>query len=163
MDAVSTVHRHALFFSIFGVMLSASTSVRALELMPPGRYDVTIETGMPHLEESLRYSTTRETRCLAHQELSSAFPVLAHPSLQGCRLGDERREGEVVSYALLCKQNSATRGHAAWHLTDNRIAGTLHVKLGGKNMTLYQRVTAVFAGKCRLKTQAPQDRDGSPR
>lgn len=47
----------------------------ASESMPPRVYEVTTETGMPHLEENLRYATTREKRCLSHQELSSAFPI----------------------------------------------------------------------------------------
>jgi len=29
------------------------------------------------------------------------------------------------------------------------VGGTLNVKLGGKNMTFYQRITAVYQGSCK--------------
>jgi hypothetical protein len=122
--------------------------VRAAELMPPGLYNVTTETGMPHLEENLRYSTTHETRCLAHQELSAAFPILKHASFKSCRLDEERRSGDLISYLLICEGGQGTTGQAVWQLAEHRIMGTLQVKLGGKNMTFYQRVTATPVGPC---------------
>jgi len=39
-------------------------------------------------------------------------------------------------------------GSAAWELGEHRITGTLHVKLGGKNMTFHQRLTAIARGEC---------------
>jgi hypothetical protein len=103
---------------------------------------------MPHLEENLRYSTTHETRCLAHQELAAAFPVLKQESLKGCRLDAEKRRDDVISYLLICEEGQGTTGEAVWQLAKHRITGTLHVKLGGKNMTFYQRVTAIPVGPC---------------
>lgn len=111
-------------------------------------YHLTIETGMPHLEENLRYSTTQETRCLGRDELATAFPVLQHVSLKGCSLGQQRVEGEQISYVLTCDGGHGTTGNATWNLSDKRITGVLNVKLGGKNMTFYQRVTAVAVGQC---------------
>jgi hypothetical protein len=98
-------------------------------------YDVVIETGMPNLEENLRYTTTREERCLSEADFASAFPILKHPSLAGCEL-------EEVTYVLECEGNHGTTGKATWRTTGGVIHGTLNVKLGGKNMTLYQRLTA---------------------
>jgi hypothetical protein len=116
--------------------------------MPPGRYDIKTETGMPHLEENLRYSITHETRCLAHQDLSAAFPALQYTSLDSCRLDGEKRTGNVISYLLICVNGHGTTGEAVWQLEKERITGTLQVKLGGKNMTFYQRVTAIPTGPC---------------
>ena len=48
----------------------------ASETMPAGLYEVITETGMPHLEENLRYAVTRENRCLTGEDLASAFPIL---------------------------------------------------------------------------------------
>ena len=123
-------------------------SAWASELIPPGLYDVTTQTSMPHLEENLRYATTRETRCLAHQELSTAFPVLAHPSLEGCRLTAGNRSQDEISYLLVCAGRHGTTGDALWRVSGNLLVGTLRVKLGGKNMTFSQRVTAQFLGQC---------------
>jgi len=85
----------------------------AAESMPPGSYQVVTETVMPHLEENLRYATTRETQCLAHRELASAFPILKHPSLADCRLTEESRHEETVSYFLACEAGHGTTGGPA--------------------------------------------------
>jgi hypothetical protein len=114
-------------------------------------YHLTVETGMPHLEEALRYAVTQETRCLAPKDLATAFPVLEHVSLQGCHLGEESRQGDQVSYTLLCNGGHGTTGNATWELSSKHMTGTLHVKLGGKNMTFYQRVTAVAVGQCPVQ------------
>ena len=116
--------------------------------MPPGAYEVITETAMPNLEENLRYATTRQKRCLDHQELAAAFPILAHQSLAGCRLDEEARHEQAISYVLICDGGHGTTGSAQWHLDAGYISGTLNVKLGGKNMTFYQRVTAKPLGKC---------------
>jgi hypothetical protein len=47
-----------------------------------------------------------------------------------------------VTYVLECEGNHGTTGKATWRTTGGVIHGTLNVKLGGKNMTLYQRLTA---------------------
>jgi hypothetical protein len=120
--------------------------------MPPGLYEVTTETTMPNLEENLRYTTTHERRCLSHEDLSVAFPVLGHPALKGCSLGRESRDGDVVSYTLICEGGHGTTGDARWELGERRIVGTLRVKLGGKNMTFHQRVTAVLIRECAAET-----------
>lgn len=122
--------------------------VRAADVPPRRLYELTTETGMPHLEENLRYATTHETRCLARHELWLAFPVLNHPALQRCKLGDERRRENGLTFALLCAGDSGTTGAASWQLGADRIVGTLDIKLGGKNMTLYQRITALPYGQC---------------
>jgi hypothetical protein len=128
------------------------TSVLAVAAFSPGMYEVTTETGMPHLEENLRYSTTHERHCITEPEaLATAFPVLNHVSLKGCRLGDETRQGDTVSYVLACEGGHGTTGSASWQLGEREMVGTLHVKLGGKNMTFYQRVTAVAVGQCDAK------------
>src|SRR2546429_3745759 len=50
------------------------------ESVEPGTYEIIARTAMPHLEENLRYATTRERRCLRGHELSSVFPILHHRS-----------------------------------------------------------------------------------
>jgi hypothetical protein len=126
----------------------------ASETMPTKLYEVTTETGMPHLEESLRYTTRREKVCLTHQALSTAFPILDHPALRGCKLRDEAQQADIVSYTLVCEGGHGTTGQAIWHLDEHRLSGTLNIKLGGKNMTFYQRITAVPVGSCAAAASA---------
>jgi hypothetical protein len=103
-------------------------------------YQLTIETSMPHLEENLRYAVTREERCLSQDELLRAFPILEHPSLEGCRLNEN---------VLVCEgKTQQTTGYAQWRFEEKRISGTLSIQLGGKNMTFSQRITAIPLGAC---------------
>ncbi len=103
---------------------------------------------MPHLEENLRYATTREKRCLNHQELSSAFPILSHVSLKGCELDNEYRREDAVYYLLVCEGGHGTTGTARWYFGADQMRGTLEVKIGCKNMTFQQRITAKPLGAC---------------
>jgi len=151
--------KHTDTAGAFSLLLSSLCAVLTLSVllcaraqasasMPPGIYEVTTEIGMPHLEENLRYAITREKRCLIHQELSSAFPILSHESLKGCQLENEKRYEDTVSYRLICQGGHGTTGAAHWYLGADQIRGTLNVRLGGKNMTFYQRIVAKPLGQC---------------
>ena len=134
-------------------LISAFTavSIPAAETMPARLYEVVTETSMPHLEENLRYAVTRENRCLAGEDLASAFPVLKSASLADCKLRHEGRHGDAVSYLLVCDGGHGTTGNASWRVGERLMVGTLTVKLGGKNMTFFQRMTAKQLGECPSK------------
>lgn len=129
-----------------------AASIPAAETMPARLYEVITETSMPHLEENLRYAITRENRCLGGEDLASAFPVLKSASLADCRLQHESRHGDAVSYLLVCEGGHGTTGSASWRVGEQLMVGTLNVKLGGKNMTFFQRLTAKPVGKCSAKS-----------
>lgn len=136
----------ALALAIGSVVMSSQT-------LAPRLYNVTTETSMPHLEENLRYAVTQETRCMAREHLATAFPILEHPSLQGCKLEQDSEELDTLSYRLVCEGGHGTTGNATWELGRHHLTGTLHVKLGGKNMTFYQRLTATPVGQCGESSQ----------
>ena len=115
----------------------------------PLAYDVTATIAMPHLEENLRYATTRERRCLDPHDASSVFPILQHPSLYGCRLFNRRpHDGTTRHFSLVCAQAETASGAAQLEDSPGRLTGVLEVKMGGKNMTFAQRVEAVPRGAC---------------
>lgn len=138
--------RRPLYVLISSVLLV--WSARAAETPPPQLYEVVTETTMPHLEENLRYATTREQRCLGENELWTSFTILQYAALKDCRLEQVTRQEDAVSYALVCEAGHGTTGRATWQLRRAQSIGTLNVKLGGKNMTFYQRVTATALGAC---------------
>jgi hypothetical protein len=138
--------RTALCVLILSVLIRSSAG--AAETISPQLYEIITETAMPHLEENLRYATTREQRCLERNGLWSAFPILHYAALKDCRLDQESRQQDSVSYALICKDGHGTTGQATWQLGPTQSTGTLSVKLGGKNMTFSQRVTARPLGAC---------------
>ena len=71
-----------------------------------------------------------------------------HPTLAGCTLGGETRTDDTVRFGLSCDDRHGTTGTAVWHIDKQRIRGRLDVKLGGKNMTFSQTVTARVVGNC---------------
>ncbi len=143
-----SVPARLIFRTLILVSAFAAVSKPASETTPARLYEVITETGMPHLEENLRYATTRENRCLTDEELASAFPILKSASLADCKLRHESRHGDAVSYLLVCDGGHGTTGNASWRVGEQSIVGTLNVKLGGKNMTFFQRVTAKPLGQC---------------
>src|SRR5437016_367403 len=81
--------------------LMSVVELRASEWLPGRLYDVTIETGMPHLEENLRYTTTHRRSCISLEDLATQFPILDHPSLAGCTLGGAQRNEHSVTFGLI--------------------------------------------------------------
>jgi hypothetical protein len=134
--------------NIVVAVLMASSLGWASDTLPARRYAITSEIGMPHLEENLRYATTHEERCLTVSSLPSAFSLLRHAALAGCALQEDGRDGDTVAYRLVCAGGTETTGRATWVLGAHQLTGTLIVRLGGKNMTVYQRMTAKPRGQC---------------
>ncbi len=121
----------------------------AAEAAPSGLYEMRTETGMPNLEDNLLYAVVTERRCLNPRELSGAFWMMSDVSLQDCTLVKTEQTDDASTYALKCEGGHGTSGHARWQLGPDAIVGPLDVRLGGKNMTFFQRITARPVGRCR--------------
>jgi hypothetical protein len=139
--------RRRAAFAILGSLLGAVAGA-AGQAVAPGSYEITAQTVMPHLEENLRYATTRERRCLGRDSLASIFPILQHWSLDGCQLGRATMDGSATRYLLVCENPEVATGVARLATDAGRIVGTLEVKMGGKNMTFAQRIEATRQGEC---------------
>lgn len=131
-----------------GLIGALACSIQAADIPARHVYEMSTETGMPHLEENLRYAVRKETRCMNPHDLSAAFWMLEDVSLQDCALVKATEEGDSAVYALMCTGGHGTTGDARWQLGPDVITGTLKVRLGGKNMTFYQRITAKPVGDC---------------
>ena len=125
---------------------AASSAAQPGNLVPPGLYALTTETLMPHLEEALRYATVKNTRCLAGNSAESFFPLLRHEALSGCSLAATER---ADSFVLSCRNPGAATGQATFEHSPSSMRATLELKMGGKNMTLSQRVIGSRLGDCR--------------
>lgn len=117
---------------------------------PPGQYEIVWQTVMPHLDEMRRISD-RETRCLRGTP-SELFPVLRQPALRGCDLG----ASGAGSYSLICASERVASGSATLSAEPATLRGTLTIKMGGKNMTFSQHVTATRRGGCSGRGEAPR-------
>ena len=85
---------------------------------------------------------------IGRAQLATVFPILQHEALKGCELSDERSAASHVRLILSCKVGTGTTGAAEWQVDEFGIRGTLDLKLGGKNMTLYQRISGRPVGGC---------------
>ncbi|HET8747401.1 MAG TPA: hypothetical protein VFM98_17510 [Ramlibacter sp.] len=124
-------------------------SVRATPIpLPPGEYDLTAETVLPHLEEALRYATTRSRQCLREPDATAMFPLLRHQAFAGCNLVSAGEPADGLHFTLHCANPQAATGAATFRLEANRIDAVLEIKMGGKNMTLSQRLHGPRIGAC---------------
>ncbi|HEY6512208.1 MAG TPA: DUF3617 family protein [Burkholderiaceae bacterium] len=114
----------------------------------PGLYELTAQTVLPHLEESLRYATTRSRECLGTQEASELFPLLRHEAFAGCTLDHEASAEGEAQFSLRCRNPQAATGSARFTQQSGGFQAVLHIKMGGKNMTLSQRLSAPRLGAC---------------
>jgi hypothetical protein len=160
MEAVSRTVRMqaALMLAAASPLALAGVPDDPGDALPPAGlrlYDMTTETGMPHLEENLRYAIVRQRRCLDPRDLSTSFWMLHDASLQDCRLEQSSRNESGATYDLRCVGGHGTSGGARWKFEPGQLRGTLDVKLGGKNMTFYQRIVAKVIGQCAVESSRP--------
>ena len=138
--------RHAQ--PLTALAMAAFAAPVALVAEAPRWYEITTETMMPHLEDSLRYAITTQRQCLDEAALLTAFPILKHWSMADCALGPQTPGEAGVTLALICTGGHGTSGGALWRLDSNPMYGRLDVRLGGKNMTFYQRLIVKPLGEC---------------
>ena len=152
MPAAFLASRHTAAALVWAAALLCTVPDPAAGAQPDQTrlYELTTETLMPHLEVNLRYATTRKRRCLTPEALFTAFPVLDHPALAGCRLVPAPDpDGALSAAELACEGGRGTTGSALWRPgPGDRLSGRLEVRLGGKNMTFSQQVSARPVGAC---------------
>ena len=110
-----------------------------------GCYEITSRTVLPHLDEMRRINKVVEVIIEDH-DANGFFPVLQSPSFNGCALVAANSRD---SLALICETVSAASGYATLAQTSaSSLKGDLYVKMGGKNMTFSQHITAVKRNHC---------------
>lgn len=130
---------------VIGLLLAGAAV--AADAPPRRLYRISTETGMPHLEWNLRYAVVAESRCLSRDELATSFWMMGDVSLQDCRLVAV----DPSRWRLQCSGGHGTSGEARWDWGEHAgeaARGRLDVRLGGKNMTFYQRIEARALGDC---------------
>jgi len=127
------------------VLLLAAAYSSSAAALSPGRYEITSQTVMPHLDEMRRISAV-ETRCLA-DDATALFPVLRQPALRGCTLVPTASATDQ-RFDLQCQTTLVATGSATVAVMPQHVKGDLSIKMGGKNMTFSQHVRARPQGPC---------------
>ena len=131
-----------------GLVCAAPTSTDTLTVAA-GLYDITTETVLPHLEDNLRDAKTRTQQCLGRPNATSLFPLLRHQAFTGCALTRHGARDDEETFTLVCANPQAATGQARFRVGAASLEGVLELKMGGKNMTLSQRIRGPRIGACR--------------
>ena len=127
--------------------MSLSGNAATPVAIPPGEYELTTQTVLPHLEEALRYATTRARRCLREPDATSMFPLLRHQTFAGCSLVPNT-VNDGLNFTLQCTNPEAATGSAVFEVSAGYASAVLELKMGGKNLTLAQRLYGPRVGPC---------------
>ncbi len=94
---------------VFSLLVSTLCCAPVAPAQPfaPRLCEVATETGLPHLEENLRYATTHSKPCIGRAQLATAFPILQHEALRGCKLDHERSAASSVHLLLSCEAGNS--------------------------------------------------------
>lgn len=141
-----------------GLIVAASQAgwAGAPVAIPPGEYELTAQTVLPHLEEALRYATTRSRQCLRQPDATVLFPLLRHPAFAGCSLVPAAQARDGLHFDLHCANPQAASGSAVFEVGSAQLSALLELKMGGKNMTLSQRLHGPRVGPCPESPAAPR-------
>jgi hypothetical protein len=77
-----------------------------------------------------------------------AFFVFSDTPLRACALHDYDARPEQVRYRIACAGPNAASASAEFELQHTHYHGTIHMQMGGKNMTLVETQHAVRVAAC---------------
>ena len=137
-----------IFKTSFLIFAGLINHVQALESIsiPIGQYETTARILLPHLEQNLKNTTVKQVRCLDELEIGTLFPILQYPTFNGCKLLFIENQENV--FDLSCDNDHAASGLATFAIGPDRFSADLNIKMGAKNMTLMQRITASKISDC---------------
>ena len=76
------------------------------------------------------------------------FPILQHPAFSGCSLAASGETHDGLHFTLQCANPEAASGSAVFESGASYLSAVLQLKMGGKNMTLSQRLYGPRVGPC---------------
>lgn len=123
----------------------------AAEPAPSGSYEVRYRLELPYVEGSDEQTVTV---CLADIGGSTEFPVLsANNPLAHCPTQNVRRDGDELSYDIVCPGGNAAKAHALYALRKDGFQGRIAMNMGGKNMTMTEVQKGARVGTCAPEAQ----------
>lgn len=127
--------------------ITVAAAAGARDAYHAGRYHIESQMLLPHLEEMRRISE-HQSLCVGAAEALGFFPVALQPALRGCALVARPETDAALDYVLVCKSVNGASGYARLAVDGDNVKGVLEAKMGGKNMTFSQHVTAQREGDC---------------
>ena len=128
--------------------LAASAPVAANPLPAPGLYQVEVRIALPNVQDVAAPFVV--TRCVMPADLESgeAFVILSKNPLRFCDLLDYQATDGAVSYRIACPGPNKGSAVAVFQTTANSYRGSIHMNMGGKNMTMSETQAGTRIGNC---------------
>lgn len=132
--------------ALLALFAAANGPAPADEAAPrAGTYSVEMRLDLPHLEG--RTAMQRHVVCLGPSP--AALPVLsANNPLASCPAVDLRRDGDVLTFDIVCPGSNAARAHARFIVRQQGFRGRIAMTMGGKNMTMTESQVGRRIGTC---------------
>lgn len=131
------------------LFLAAALSVNAAAgdaTIEPGAYLVSMRLELPFLEDMATKKSV--TVCLTDAP-THGFAVLSDNNpLARCPIGNVRRDGQRLTFDVICPGKNQGSASAAFELAGDRFDGAITMKMGGKNMTMTERQSGHRIGAC---------------
>lgn len=119
-------------------------------LLQPGEYQVSIRLELPHMEDMGRATAVASICVMAGDAGTYGLFVLSDLNpLRKCPASNVRRDGDTLTYDIVCPGSDAPVGSASYTMRAERFDGAIAVKMGGKNMTMIERQSGRRVGNCK--------------
>lgn len=116
----------------------------------PGDYQVTIRVELPHMEDVGHSTEAVYHICVTAGDVGThGLAALSELNpLRDCPPSSVHHKGDTLTFNIVCPGSDAAVGSAKYTLQDERFAGSITVKMGGKNMTMVERQSGRRVGNC---------------
>ena len=133
---------------LFSLFAAHSGPADASVNLTPGLYEVQVEIALPNTYNVAPKIIVRH--CVTAPDIATgrAFFVLSDNPIRSCSLHDYDARRDEVRYRIACAGPNAASASAAFELQQTHYHGTIHMQMGGKNMTMFETQHAVRVGEC---------------
>jgi hypothetical protein len=133
---------------VLSLLVAHADPTAARVALTPGLYDVHVETALPNTYNSALRTTVRHCITAADLATGRAFFVFSETPLRACALQDYDAHQATVRYRITCPGPNAASASAEFALQPTHYHGTIHMQMGGKNMTMVETQYAVRVAAC---------------
>jgi Protein of unknown function (DUF3617) len=116
--------------------------------LTPGWYEVQVELSLPNTYNLALRTTVRHCVTAADLVTGRAFFVLSEHPIRACALQDYEAHQETAHYRIACAGPNAASAVAEFELQQTHYRGMIHIRMGGKNMTMVETQYAMRVAAC---------------
>jgi hypothetical protein len=139
----------ALGITAAAVAASIRLAAQQGALLQPGEYRVKVRLELPNVEDTGDAARSESICVTAGHSGTHGLVVLSDSNpLRTCPVSNVLREGDTLTYDIVCAGSDAAVGAARYTLRAERFEGAILVKMGGKNMTMIERQSGRRVGSC---------------